>query len=58
MHFWSPHFGPILDLFPKLISLLGQSLILEIVFILVPTINPITYKFEVADRMHYMHSKC
>ena len=58
MHFWSPHFGPILDLFPKLISLLGQSLILEIVFILVPTINPITYKFEVANIMHYMHSKC
>ena len=58
MHFWSPHFEPILDLFPKLISLLGQSLISEIVFILVPTINPITEKFEVTDRMHYMHSKC
>ena len=27
MHFWSLHFGPILDLVPKLILLLGQSLI-------------------------------
>ena len=29
MHFWSPHFGPILNFVLKLISLLGQSLILE-----------------------------
>ena len=27
MHFWSLHFGPILNLVPKLISLLDQSLI-------------------------------
>ena len=29
MHFWSLHFGPILNLVSKLISLLGQSLISE-----------------------------
>ena len=29
MHFGFLHFGPILDLVPKLISLLGQSLSLE-----------------------------
>ena len=29
MHFWSLHFGLILDLVPKLISFLGQSPILK-----------------------------
>ena len=29
MHFWSLDFGPVLDLVPKLIFLLVQSMILE-----------------------------
>ena len=49
MHFWSLHFGPILNLVPKLISLLSQSLFSKIVFILVPTINLVTEKIEVTN---------
>jgi len=49
MHFWSLHFEPVLNLVPKLISLLSQSMFSKIVFILVSTINPITEKIEVAN---------
>ena len=40
MHFWSLYFGPILDLVPKLISLLGQSLISENRFYFGPCRQP------------------
>ena len=40
MHFWSSHFGLILDLIPKLISLLGQSLISKNHFYFDPCCQP------------------
>ena len=40
MHFWSLHFGLILDLVPKLISLLSQPLILENHFYFSPCHQP------------------
>ena len=40
MHFWPLHFGSILNLVPKLISLLGQSLISENYFYFGPCRQP------------------
>ena len=57
MHFWSLHFGPILNLVPKLISLLDQSLISKKkknIFILVLAVNLVTENTYVANGMHYL----
>ena len=54
MHFWSLHFEPFLDLVPKLILLLGESLFFVVIFKMVPVINPVTENAEVANGMHYL----
>ena len=46
MHFWSLQFGPILDLVPKLILLLSQSLILENRFYFGPYRQPSNRKIR------------
>ena len=50
MHFWSLHFGPILDLVPKLILLLGQFLISENRFYFGPCRQPNNKKIKRGKR--------
>ena len=58
IHFWFLHFGPILVMVPKLILHLDQFLKLEVDFILVPAVNPVTENAYVANGVHFWHVIC
>ena len=68
MHFWSLHFGPILNLVPKLILLLGQSLISKNRLAtwtsnrkcdqVISYFGPVTENAYVANGMHCLLTRC